>query len=71
MRFGKDLERRRLRLHFLDGQVWDGFIVDVAGPEDGDGFVFDWLTNSVPVKEKTPGVWARFADLENYEVLEN
>ena len=71
MRFGKDLERRRLRLHFSDGQVCDGFIIEVAGPEDGDGFVFDSLADGFPVKEKTPAVWAKFADLENYELLES
>ena len=71
MRFGKELERRKLRLHFADGQVCEGLIVEVAEPDDGDGFVFDPLGDGPLVKEKAPAIWARFTDLENYEVLEN
>jgi len=70
MRFGKEFENRRLRLHFSDGQVCDGLIIEVADPEDGDGFVFDTLDDRDLAKEKAPAIWAVFADLQKYELLE-
>jgi hypothetical protein len=70
MRFGKEFEDRRLRLYFSDGRVCDGFIVDVAEPEDGDGFVFDPVADGTMPGDKAPGVWAAFTDLSKYEVLE-
>ena len=58
-------------MHFSDGQVCDGLIIHVAAPDDDDGFIFDSLGDAGRVEQKGPAVWARFADLESYEVLEN
>ena len=63
--FEKDFERRKLRLHFTNGEVVDAIIIDVAAPDDGDGFVYD------PIPRAAVAFWARFKDLEKYEVLEN
>ena len=65
MRFEKDCERRKLRLHFTNGEVIDAIIIDVAAPNDGDGFAYD------AIPRKTRAFWAQFKDLDNYEVLEN
>jgi len=70
MRFGKEFEHRRLRFYFSDGKVCDGFVVDVAEPQDGDGFVFDPLTDKTMPGDKRPAVWAAFSDLSKYEILE-
>ena len=65
VRFEKDCERRKLRLHFVDGDVVDAVIIDVADPDDGDGFVY----HTIP--RKTQAFWAQFKALDKYEVLEN
>jgi hypothetical protein len=65
MRFEKDRERRKLRLHFADGEVVEAIIISVADPDDGDGFVYE------TIPRKTQAFWARFKDLDKYEVLEN
>ena len=65
MRFEKDCERRKLRLYFSDGKIVDGFIIDVAKPDDGDGFVYD------EIPHKAEAFWAEFKDLQKYEILES
>jgi hypothetical protein len=65
IRFEKDCERRKLRLHFVDGAVVDAIIIGVADPDDGDGFTYD------EIPPKAHAFWAQFKDLDKYEVLEN
>jgi len=65
VRFEKDCEGRKLRLHFSDGVVVEGLIIDVADRDDGDGFVY----HEIP--QKTEAFWAEFKDLETYEILES
>ena len=65
MRFEKECEGRKLRLHFSNGEVTEGLIIDVAARDDGDGFVYD----AAPVKSGTS--WAQFKDLDKYEILES
>ena len=65
MRFEKECEGRKLRLHFSDGEVTDGVILHVADADDGDGFVYDKISLK-------PGTfWAEFKDLEKYDTLES
>jgi len=52
-------------LHFSDGVVVEGLIIDVADRDDGDGFVY----HEIP--QKTEAFWAEFKDLETYEILES
>ena len=52
MRFGKEFEDRKLRLYFSDGKVCEGLIIDVAEPEDGDGFVFDPIGDGIVSSDK-------------------
>ncbi|MGB7749931.1 MAG: hypothetical protein WCF88_00140 [Candidatus Acidiferrales bacterium] len=65
MRFEKDFERRTLRLQFTSGEVIDAIIISVADLDDGDGFVYETIPRAAVA------FWARFTDLEKYEVLEN
>jgi hypothetical protein len=65
MRFEKECEGRKLRLHFSDGVVVEGLIIDVADPDDGDGFVYD------EIPQKPEAFWAEFRDLEKYDILES
>jgi hypothetical protein len=72
MRFDQGLEGRVMRFYFSDGEIVEGKVIDVAGPSDGDGFVFESRKTNSP--EGCPGkrksIWAKFADLAKYEVLE-
>jgi hypothetical protein len=52
-------------LHFSDGVVVEGLIIDVADRDDGDGFVY----HEIPPKPEA--FWAEFKDLETYEILES
>ena len=45
--------------------VVDGLIIDVAEPDDGDGFVY----HEIP--QKSEAFWAEFKDLKTYEILES
>ncbi len=65
VRFEKDCERRKLRLHFVNGDILDAIIIDVADPGDGDGFAYE------AIPRKTRAFWAQFKDLDRYEVLES
>ena len=67
MRFDKNFERSKLRLHFSNGETVEAIIIDVADSNDGDGFVYD----RIPVRSESPAFWAKFEDLEKYELLEN
>jgi hypothetical protein len=67
MRFEKNLERSKLRLHFSDGETVEGIIIEVADPDDGDGFVYERL----PLTSGSPAIWAQFKNLEKYDVLES
>jgi len=65
VRFEKDFERRKLRLHFTNGDAVEAIIIDVADPDDGDGFIYD------EIPRKTRAFWAHFKDLDKYDILEN
>jgi hypothetical protein len=76
VRFGKELEGRRLRLYFSDGDICEGAVIDVADPDDGDGFVFRLLSTNSPTKYEgtdvsigSSAVWEDFRTLEKYEEL--
>ena len=65
--FNKDCERRKVRLYFSDGEIAEGVITDIADPDDGDEFAYD----PIPLKSGAPALWAKFEELEKYELLES
>jgi hypothetical protein len=65
--FNKDCERRKVRLYFSDGEIAEGVITDIADPDDGDEFAYD----PIPLKSEAPALWAKFEELEKYELLES
>jgi len=67
VRFDRNFERSKLRLHFSNGETVEAMIIDVADSDDGDGFAYD----SVPLRPESSAIWAGFEDLERYEVLES
>lgn len=73
MRFGQDMEGRNARLWFSDGEVIVGRIIDVASPEDGDGFVFDVVSmNEIQTEPASKNaLWETFDHLVRYEPLES
>jgi hypothetical protein len=67
VRINKDRERRKVRLYFSDGEIAEGVITDIADPDDGDEFAYD----PIPLKSEAPALWAKFEELEKYELLES
>jgi len=65
--FNKDCERRKVRLYFSDGEIAEGVITDIADPDDGEEFTYD----PIPLKSEAPALWAKFEELEKYELLES
>jgi hypothetical protein len=72
MRFDQSFEGRVMRFYFSDGGIVEGIVVDVAEPADGDGFVFETRNSNGPEGRafERKAIWAKFADLAKYEVLE-
>jgi hypothetical protein len=77
-KFGRELEGRKVRLFFADGEISDGVIIVVSGHDDCegcDGFVYDLLRTDRAAKYEGIGVkagsalWSRFEELEKYEIL--
>ena len=67
VRFNKDCERRKVRLYFSDGEIAEGVITGIGDADDGDGFTYD----PIPLKSGAPALWAKFEELEKYELLES
>jgi hypothetical protein len=78
-KFGKELEGRKLRLFFSDGEVSEGIVITAPAHDDCaacDGFAYDLLSTNRPAKYEAMRVkvgsalWSSFDSLEKYEVLE-
>jgi hypothetical protein len=78
-KFGKELEGRKLRFFFSDGEVSEGTIVTALAHDDCEGcngFAYDLLSTDRPAKYEAMGVkigsafWSNFDALVKFEVLE-
>jgi hypothetical protein len=78
-RFGSELQGRKLRLFFSDGEVSEGVIVSApthSSCEGCDGFVYDLESTNRPAKYEAMRVkvgsalWTKFDEFAKYEILE-
>ena len=77
-KFGRELNGRKLRLFFADGEVSVAVIVSAEAHDDCegcDGFVYDLLSTETPARREATdsravsALWTRFEDLVKYEIL--
>ena len=79
LRFGREMEGRKLRLHFADGGIDEGVVFTAPAHDNSegcDGFGYDLCSTNQPDKYEAMHVkigaalWANFNDVESYEIVE-